>query len=183
MKEGWEFLRDKRREMFSRWLKANYDFILVDCPPAIAWQVRFFLLVADGYIVPTIPDRLSVRGARYLCRRLHNIKVKTRPLGLLWSMKREIQTHSEFVETIRTGRERMKFELPDDLNLPAPFNTVIPHAVAITRGQTGTEPYVSFRDKYETGPAKLFADLCQEIIFRIKREKSPASREAAFAKS
>ncbi|HVK09209.1 MAG TPA: hypothetical protein VM597_10570 [Gemmataceae bacterium] len=62
---AFEFQREKRRDGFDRWLKRHYDDVIVDCPPAIAWQVRFFLLVADGYVVPAIPDRLSVRGARY----------------------------------------------------------------------------------------------------------------------
>ena len=52
VREGLEFLRERRRDVFSRWLKRHYDYVIVDCPPAIAWQVRFFLLAADGYVVP-----------------------------------------------------------------------------------------------------------------------------------
>jgi chromosome partitioning protein len=166
--EGFAYLKEKRKDAFARWLKANYDFVFIDCPPAIAWQVRFFLLAADGYVVPAIPDRLSVRGARYLTRRLHNIGVKTRPVGLLWSMRREIQTHNEYVNTVRTGRERLAFERADAPELPRPFKTVIPHAVAITRSQTGNTAYKSFAAKYEGGPTELFKELCREILERTR---------------
>jgi chromosome partitioning protein len=170
-----KFLREKRRDVFARWLKANYDFVFIDCPPAIAWQVRFFLLVADGYIVPTIPDRLSVRGARHLTRRLHNIGVKTtRPVGLLWSMRREIETHSEYANTIRTGREKLGFERPDAPDLPRPFRTVIPHAVAITRAQVGNDPYKSFAAKYERDSTGRFKELCREILERARQSPQNA---------
>ena len=172
--EGFAYLKEKRRDVFARWLKANYDFVFIDCPPAIAWQVRFFLLAADGYIVPAIPDRLSVRGARYLTRRLHNIGVKTRPVGLLWSMRREIQTHNDYVSTIKTGKERLAFERADAPELPRPFKTVIPHAVAITRSQTGTAAYKSFAAKYEGGPTELFKELCREILERTRQSPQTA---------
>jgi chromosome partitioning protein len=182
-KEGYEFLKAKRKDAFTRWLKVNYDYVLVDCPPAIAWQVRFFLLAGDGYIVPAIPDRLSVRGARYLTRRLRNIGLKNQPIGLLWSIRREIQTHNDYINAIKTGRERMPFERPDVPDLPTPFKTVIPHAVAISRAQTGNEAFKSFHTKYEAAPAKLFSELCREIIARTRCPVPVTVRQPVLAGS
>jgi chromosome partitioning protein len=74
-----EFLRawDKRRTQLRRWAEANFDYTIIDSPPSLALQVRFLLPVADSYIVPTIPDRLSVRGALFLLDaiRRHGYKV------------------------------------------------------------------------------------------------------------
>ena len=38
----------RRRGMLRKWLKSNYDFTIVDCPPSIALQVKVFLTVADA---------------------------------------------------------------------------------------------------------------------------------------
>jgi chromosome partitioning protein len=45
----------RRRELLRRWLRANFDFTVIDCPPSIALQVKVFLTVADAFILPAIP--------------------------------------------------------------------------------------------------------------------------------
>ncbi|WP_066908082.1 ParA family protein [Millisia brevis] len=39
-----------------------YDYVLIDCPPNVGPITRNGLAVADGYIMPTIPDVLSTYG-------------------------------------------------------------------------------------------------------------------------
>jgi chromosome partitioning protein len=86
-----EFLAmfERRREKLRKWLRSNYDFTIVDCPPSIAIQVKTFLSVADSYVVPAIPDRLSVRGSLYLLDRLRRMGYRINGLGTLWSLYRE----------------------------------------------------------------------------------------------
>jgi hypothetical protein len=79
----------RRREQMKSWLNRNYDFVLIDCPPSLAPQVRFVLTIADSFIVPTVPDRLSVRGSKYLMSRLSTLGFKVKGLGTLWSLYRE----------------------------------------------------------------------------------------------
>ncbi|MCZ4080290.1 AAA family ATPase [Rhodococcus sp. H36-A4] len=43
-------------------VKDFYDFILVDCPPNVGPVTLNGLAMADGYIIPTIPDFLSTYG-------------------------------------------------------------------------------------------------------------------------
>src|SRR5262245_27530262 len=40
-----EFLQvfARRRQQLRRWLAANFDFVIIDCPPSLALQVRAFL--------------------------------------------------------------------------------------------------------------------------------------------
>ncbi|MBZ0254627.1 AAA family ATPase, partial [bacterium] len=67
-----EFLQKWKRQqkVFQSWCEFNYEYAIVDCPPSIALQVKFFLNCADYYISPSIPDRLSLRGTDYLVERI-----------------------------------------------------------------------------------------------------------------
>ena len=37
-------------------------------------------------------------------------RAKIFPLGLVWTMTRQIETHKSYTSAIRTGQERLKFE-------------------------------------------------------------------------
>ncbi len=56
----------KRSRALQTYLNREYDFTIVDCPPSVPVQVAFLLTVADAFIVPCIPDQLSV-PARTTC--------------------------------------------------------------------------------------------------------------------
>jgi chromosome partitioning protein len=164
------FLRDTRSGHFKSWLKAHYDYVLVDCPPAVSWQVRIFLRVAEGYVVPTVPDRLSVRGARYLTRRIQSIGVAIRPVGLLWSMYREqCSVHREYVEGVRTGTERMDWEDPAAAELPRPFATAIPHGNDVIKNSLDpdTQPR-TFSGKYGPAFAERYRAVTREMLGRLR---------------
>jgi chromosome partitioning protein len=93
-----EFLQvfRRRRQQLRRWLKTTYDLVLVDCPPSLALQVKVFLWVADGYIVP---DRLSVRGSLYVLDRIDKLRYAVKPVGTLWSLYHvQNHVHEEVVE-------------------------------------------------------------------------------------
>jgi len=48
----------------------GYDYILVDCPPNLGMLTLNGLRLADGYIIPTIPDILSTYGIPQLQSRV-----------------------------------------------------------------------------------------------------------------
>jgi chromosome partitioning protein len=123
-----EFLQvfDRRRKQMQRWLLANSDFTIIDCPPSVALQVKVFLSVADGFIVPSVPDRLSVRGSLYLLDRIAKLGYsRIKPVGTLWSLYRE-QNHVHRAIVEKSGRRVEPYR-----KLPLPFKTVIPNATAI----------------------------------------------------
>jgi len=157
----------KRRLMLRKWLNSNYDYTIVDCPPSIALQVKMFLSIADAFIIPAIPDRLSVRGSIYLLERIRRMGYKVEGLGTLWSLYREQNAlHRRVVEAASAGREPLS-------RLPRPFETMIPNASAISEAtETGQAPK-SFAAKYTPRFARLYQDLCQEIVKR-SQWKAPA---------
>ena len=145
----------KPRVQLKRWLEHEYDFTIIDCPPSIAIQVRFLLPVGDCFIVPSVPDRLSVRGSLYLMSRIKKTGVKIDPLGTLWSLYREQNAvHRRIIDQTNKRIEPLD-------RLPRPFSTVIPNAGPIAEAFEPDHNPRTFRGKY--GPfAKKFEKLCGE---------------------
>lgn len=162
------FLFTRRSKEVRRWLHRNYDLVFIDCPPSVCWQVRFFLRTADAFIVPAIPDRLSLRGAEYLMRRINNLHLsKIYPLGLLWSMRRaENAIHTE---TMRRVAAQGVYAPCGQGALPEPFNTVIPNATAITRATEQGQNPKTFTLKYESQFARIYRELGLEILQRMQQ--------------
>lgn len=159
-----EFLRvlNKRRIQLKRWLAADYDYTIIDCPPSIALQVQVLIPVADCYIVPSIPDRLSVRGSLYLLDRIRAKGYATLPLGTLWTLYRSQNAlHKRIIDAATAGKD------PFD-KLPKPFATIIPNASAIAEATEPDQTPSTFRQKYTYNFAGLFESLCEEIITRVK---------------
>ena len=154
-----EFLsvRDARLRAFRSWLRKNFDYTIIDCPPSLPLQVQMLVKVADAYVVPSIPDKLSVRGAVLLDDRLRRKKYKIPGLGTLWSLYREQnEIHRDFV---RWARRRDVSGM-----IPQPFDTIIPNATPIVRAM---EPSTqSLNAKYTPAFANLYRELIGEIVER-----------------
>jgi chromosome partitioning protein len=176
-----EFLRvfARRRQQMRSWLQENADFAIIDCPPSLALQVRVFLAVADGFIVPSVPDRLSVRGSLYLLDRIEKAGFsKIKPVGTLWSLYRE-QNHVHRAIVEKSSRRIDPFS-----RLPLPFETVIPNATAIADSSDPDKVPASFKAKYTPQFAKLYERLCAEILSRTEwkraAERASADSEAVL---
>ena len=161
--EEFQRLWGRRREQMRSWLATSYDFVLVDCPPSLAPQVQFILTIADSFVVPSVPDRLSVRGSRYLISRLATLGYRVGGLGTLWSLYREQNNmHRAVVAASLKGDRRLA-------DLPTPFETIIPNAtkIAETTDAAAGKP-ASFSAKYTPPFARLFESLCDEITQRTE---------------
>jgi chromosome partitioning protein len=174
--EEFQEIYNRRRRLMQTWLKANADFTIIDCPPSMALQVKFFLKVADGFVVPSVPDRLSVRGSLHLLDRIDKMGFGINPIGTLWSLYREQNhVHRNTVKLTEEG-------VGDYKRLPCPFQTVIPNATVIadsTENADSSNSHTvpsSFRAKYSSKFAKLFEELCEEIIARTEWGRSKMER-------
>lgn len=58
-------------------LKAQYDFILLDCPPNIYKTTKCALFAADQIVVPCNPDALSWMGLQLLAQRIRDFANQT----------------------------------------------------------------------------------------------------------
>lgn len=154
----------KHEAMLHRWLRNNFDWVLVDCPPTIAFQVKTMLKVADAYLVPSVPDMLSVKGSHHLIERVRRLGItKAKPLGLLWTLYRESNpVHNRTVSRSLLGEVLHPV-------LPAPLRTILPNATAIARvSEAQSVLPQSVAGKYGTQFAQLFKNLVEEMQGRLQ---------------
>jgi chromosome partitioning protein len=153
--------------MFQRWIQSHFDHVLIDCPPSLTTPVRFALRVCDGYIVPSIPDHLSVRGVLHLQARLAKRGTKCPALGTLWTLFRaQVERHRSIVGLVKKRTGRLG-------SVPAAFEAVIPNAAAIAHAVENEETHANFVSKYTRPFASLYLNLCQEIEARLRRLGHP----------
>lgn len=61
---------DKEMKKRVEKLKANYDFIFIDCPPSLGQTVSSAALAADMIIVPLDPEKFSLSGLKVTLKEL-----------------------------------------------------------------------------------------------------------------
>lgn len=64
-----------KRTLICEWLQSNrvdesYDYVLFDCPPATKIVTQNALAASHSYIVPVIPDAVSIRGTPHLTNQM-----------------------------------------------------------------------------------------------------------------
>jgi chromosome partitioning protein len=161
----------RRRDLVRKWLGENFDHTIIDCPPSVALQVKVFLTTADSYIVPSLPDRLSVRGSLALLDRIRRMNFRIKGLGTLWSLYRKQNAlHGKVIEATKAGKK------PYSL-LPPPFATIIPNSAAIAESTEPGRTPASFSAKYTSPFAKIFRSFCAEVLERSEElEKAEEAR-------
>lgn len=139
---------------------AYYDYILIDCPPNVGPITLNGLAMADGYIIPTIPDVLSTYGIPQIQKRIKEfggeIGREIVELGLvITKYKSNSSIHSTTIKNLRRNR-LIQNVLPVYLNES--------NAIAAS---AQFEPYSTLKTKY--GNAGQF-DQLREITQTIMTE-------------
>lgn len=65
----------RKRTLLCEWLSRNtvdslYDYIIFDCPPATKIVTQNALACSHGYVIPAIPDAVSIRGTPHLTNQM-----------------------------------------------------------------------------------------------------------------
>jgi chromosome partitioning protein len=110
----------------TRDLVNEYDYVLIDCPPNLGLITLNGLRIADGYIIPTIPDILSTYGIDQIERRIAdfaiNIGIPIRPLGIaLTKVRAQSTIHFNTIRQLRSDSKIPVFEteIPENNALAA----------------------------------------------------------------
>lgn len=139
----------ERTNFYGQPLIDKYDYILIDCPPNLGTITMCGVYVSQYYIVPILPDTLSVYG---LDQVMNKINIKSReikrvikdfnikPLGSLINRYRNAKPYEEMKKSLE-GRSNAG-------KIPKLFNTVIGNKSNFAIVSNFDEKKTTVRGKY-----------------------------------
>ena len=150
--------RDQRLKSALAAVAADYDFVLIDCPPSLSMLTLNGLCSAHGVIVPMQCEYFALEGLSDLVNTIKQVHANLNPalelIGLLRVMFDPRITLQQQVS------EQLKSHFADKV-----FNTVIPRNVRLAEAPSYGLPGVVF-DPASKG-ALAFVDFAQEMVDRI----------------
>jgi chromosome partitioning protein len=151
--------REKRLKKALDAVSAEYDFILIDCPPSLSLLTLNGLCSAHGVIVPMQCEYFALEGLTDLVNTIKQVHANLNNdliiIGLLRVMFDPRVTLQQQVS------DQLKAHFGDKV-----FNTVIPRNVRLAEAPSYGVPGVVF-DPLSKG-AQSFVSFAQEMVDRIK---------------
>jgi len=162
--------RERRLKQGLAQVEAEYDFILIDCPPALSMLTLNGLCAAHGVIVPMQCEYFALEGLSDLVntiKQVHaNLNKDLEIIGLLRVMFDPRITLQQQVS------DQLKAHFGEKV-----FNTVIPRNVRLAEAPSYGLPGVAF-DPAARG-SQSFIDFANEMVERIDTMRpAPAARAA-----
>lgn len=155
-------LRDALREVLPR-----YDHVLIDCPPSLGIVTLNGLAISTAYLIPVVPDLLSVLGIPPILDRVEHFGRCTRrdirAMGIIVSkMRAQTVLHSEMVRRLREDFVERRF--------PLVFGTMVPESTRIAEAADVLAPVHTLQQKYgHPGPYESLSTLTREYLSHVVR--------------
>jgi chromosome partitioning protein len=141
-------------------IKANYDFILIDCPPSLNMLTLNAMVAADSLLIPMQCEYYALEGLSALMNTLKNIQDTVNP-----------KLHLEgILRTMYDDRNRLTKDVSEQLLRyfgDKVFHTCIPRNIRLAEAPSHGLPVLSY-DKSSRG-ALAYIALVREMM---KKEKS-----------
>jgi chromosome partitioning protein len=152
--------REQRLKMALAAVADDYDFILIDCPPALSLLTLNGLCSAHGVIVPMQCEYFALEGLSDLVNTIKQVHANLNPdlmiIGLLRVM----------FDARMTLQQQVSDQLLDHFGDKV-FKTIVPRNVRLAEAPSYGLPGVVF-DKSSRG-AKAYLDFGAEMIERIQQ--------------
>jgi len=150
--------RDKRLKQALEAVKADYDFVLIDCPPSLSLLTLNGLCSAHGVIVPMQCEYFALEGLSDLVNTIKQVHANLNPelqiIGLLRVMfDPRITLQQQVSEQLKTHFG------------PKVFDTIIPRNVRLAEAPSYGVPGVVF-DPGSKG-AQAFVEFAHEMVRRL----------------
>ena len=160
-----ELVEAERREFFLKAaltrVRPSFDYVLIDCPPALGLLTINALVAADAVLVPLQCEFFALEGISHLLRTIERVKKTLNPTlniqGIVLTMYDKRNRLSELV----AGDVRSHFG-------GVVYETVIPRNVRISEAPSHGRPVLI----YDTGCAgsRAYLALAAEILRQEKRD-------------
>lgn len=140
-------------------IKKKYDYILIDCPPALSAITINILSAADRVLVPMTPEPFAASGLTHLITSVDLIQKQTNPnlkfSGLLYTMVEKNRILSEGL--IRQANEHYG-------QLLYIYNAMIPRSTDVNKAFARSEPLIAYN---KNNAARLaYSAFCDEFLRR-----------------
>lgn len=150
---------DHREFRLSEALKtADYDYILIDCPPALGLLTVNALAAADSLLIPVQTEYYALEGLGQLLSTVQRVRQTINPsldlLGVLLTMFDKRTTLSEQV------MQELQAHFGDKV-----FQTVIPRNIRLAEAPSFGKT-VAEHDKWSKG-ARAYKQLAKEVTKRV----------------
>lgn len=137
----------------------QYDFIIIDCPPAVNQMTINVLTAADSVIVPIQCEYFALEGLSQLIRTINLIKERLNDKltmdGVVFTMyDSRTNLSNQVVENVREN-------LSENI-----YNTIIPRSVRLSEAPSYGQPILIY-DPKSTG-AEAYRSLADEVIKQKK---------------
>lgn len=157
--------RLQRLKMALMTARADYDYILVDCPPSLSLITLNNLVAADSVLIPMTAEFLALEGLSQLTETIRIVKAKYNPglkiEGILFTMyDARLNLSMQVVDEVK------RF-FPDQV-----FETKIPRNVRLSEAPSHGKP-IFYYDRGSKG-AEAYEMLAHELLGeRIQPDKKP----------
>ena len=144
-----------------------YDNVLIDCPPSLGVVTLNGLAISDSYLIPVVPDILSVLGIPPILDRVEHFgrctRRNIRALGIVISkIRAQTLLHNEVVHRLRDDFMDRRF--------PLVFDTMIPESTRIAEAADVMAPVNTLQQKYGNGgPYDQLSALSGEYLHHVTR--------------
>jgi chromosome partitioning protein len=141
--------------------------VLIDCPPSLGIITLNGLAIADSYVIPVVPDILSVLGIPPILDRIEHFARATRrnvrALGIVISkMRASTLLHTEMLRRLREDFYDRRF--------PIVFESIIPESTRIAEAANVAAPVNTLVQKYGNGgPYDELSALTREYLLHATR--------------
>jgi len=147
---------------------AEYDFVLIDCPPSLSMLTLNGLCSAQGALIPMQCEYFALEGLSDLVNSIRKVQTNFNPdlqwIGLLRVMFDSRTTLQQQVA------QQLEAHFGDKV-----FRTVIPRNVRLAEAPSYGEPGVSF-DPASRG-AKAYREFAAELLERLEALRSSSDSE------
>lgn len=168
------FARETKLKTAISEIKAQYDFILIDCPPSLGLLTVNALTASDSYLVPLQCEYFALEGLTQLIHTVSLIRQSINP---------EI-TEEGIVLTMFDGRNNLANEVVKEAKKHFPnivFDTVIPRNVRLSECSSFGKPVLLY--DIDSKGCLAYLNLAKELLGRNQPRVIPPPFTANFSQN